>query len=368
MTHQMSFDRRRFLQAAAVAGVTVALEEILPLPALAERVAQDPRVASTPIYDKGFASTRKISEGVYATIADPSKGLQALSNGGFIVGKNSAIVIEGHHQPAGAAYELEALRTVSQVPVSSAVDTHYHFDHSFGNAYYGAQGIPVWAHARAVPMMVERYANLQGKPSVIVEPFQKALAEAKSEVEKQHAQSDFNLAQWMANAVATTVISLPSVPLDSSKLPMAVDLGGLQVVLEERIGHSPTDIILRIPDQNFTFTGDLLFNGSYPVAFDAQMSKWLGVLKTFASYGKDALFVPGHGAICDQEAVATERAVIEDLGAFARKMYDAGVPAAEAQKRYQQPERFRSLFYFSWAFCIGGAIEHFYEDFKSKKG
>ena len=37
-------------------------------------VADDARVSETPLVDKGFASVRKIGNGLYATISDLSKG------------------------------------------------------------------------------------------------------------------------------------------------------------------------------------------------------------------------------------------------------------------------------------------------------
>jgi hypothetical protein len=99
-------------------------------------LAEDPRIASTPIVDAGFASVRKISEGTYATISDTSKGMTTMCNGGFLVGKDAALLIEGFVTANGAAFQLETLRKVTQVPAAGAVDSHYYFDHSCGNSYY----------------------------------------------------------------------------------------------------------------------------------------------------------------------------------------------------------------------------------------
>jgi len=54
------------------------------------------------------------------------------------------------------------LRMVSQVPVKGALDTHYHYDHSTGNAFFGANGIPLWAHANTAKRIVESYGAMQG--------------------------------------------------------------------------------------------------------------------------------------------------------------------------------------------------------------
>jgi len=67
--------------------------------------------------------------------------------GGFLFGKDAALLLEGFATPAGAAFQMEALQKVSQAPAAAALDTHYHYDHSMGNSFYGAHGIQLWGHA-----------------------------------------------------------------------------------------------------------------------------------------------------------------------------------------------------------------------------
>src|SRR5258707_10421391 len=138
----LGFSRRKFLAHTSCFGAFYAVAKLIPLPALAAELTSDARVSQTPLVDKGFASVRKIGEGLYATISDPSKGFQTVCNGGFLVGKDGALLVEGFISVAGAAFQMDALRMVSQVAVKGALDTHYHFDHSMGNAFYGANGIP----------------------------------------------------------------------------------------------------------------------------------------------------------------------------------------------------------------------------------
>src|SRR5437588_10408713 len=141
----LPFSRRSFLAKTSYFGGFYAAAKLIPLPALAAELTVDSRVSQTPIVDKGFASVRKVGEGLYATISDPSKGYQTLCNGGFLAGKDGALMIEGFGSAAGATFQMDALRMVSQVPVKGALDTHYHFDHSMGNGFYAGNGTPVWA-------------------------------------------------------------------------------------------------------------------------------------------------------------------------------------------------------------------------------
>src|SRR5258708_28872811 len=119
------FSRRSFLVKASCFGAFYAAAKLIPLPMLAAELAGDSRVSQTPIVDKGFASVRQIGNGLYATISDPSKGNTTLCNGGFLVGRDAALLLEGFTTTVGAAFQMETLRTISQVPIKAALDTHY---------------------------------------------------------------------------------------------------------------------------------------------------------------------------------------------------------------------------------------------------
>ncbi len=312
---------------------------------------------------------RKIGNGLYATISDPSKGLQTVCNGGFLVGKDSALLLEGFTSPGGAAFQMDALRMVSQAPVKAALDTHYHFDHSMGNSFYGANGVPLWAHAAAAKRIVESYGPMQGADKdAVLGPYQKRVKDAKSDGERAHAQSDLNAVAGLFAVASTTVLALPNHPIDPSKLPMSIDLGGLTAVLESYPGHSGTDIVTKVPEQNVVYTGDLLFSGWYPVCVDekATVSGWRETLRKFAALEKDTVFVPGHGQICGQEGIADLREVFDDIAEQAEKMYKAGVPAEEAQHRYVVPDKVKNFPIYSWGFTIGPAITKLYAEWQAK--
>ncbi|MBI3406414.1 MAG: hypothetical protein HY046_13250, partial [Acidobacteria bacterium] len=218
------------------------------------------------------------------------------------------------------------------------------------------------------PFMVERYGKLQGKDnSAIIAATEKRVNEAKDEAAKQRAAGDLSAFRWLYGSVESTVLALPNHPLDPARLPMTIDLGGLKAVLETHPGHSGTDVIVRLLEQNITFSGDLVFNGSYPVTFDGDVNAWRATLAKFAGFGKDALFVPGHGQICGQDWIAQQRLVLDDLCGQAAKLFGAGVPLAEAKQRYVVPEKFKALNMFSWFFCIENAMATCYADLGKAK-
>ena len=362
--------RRDFLVQASYLGAMYSAFSVIPLREFADSLAQDPRIAATPVVDKGFASVRKIGNGLYATISDTSKGLQTMCNGGFLIGKDSAVLIEGFVSVAGAEFQLETLRSVSQVPIKGALDTHYHFDHSMGNAVYGAHGIGLWAHKNTAKRIYEEYGSWQSmEKAAVTAPLEKQLAAAKSDLAKKHLQGDVATIGNLYATVNASQLSLPNHGIDPAMGPHKVDLGGLAISIEHYPGHSGTDMVVRVPDQNVVYTGDLLFNGYFPITFDEQasVSGWRETLKTFASWDKDTLFVPGHGQVCGQEVIAMFRSTFDDIEEQAMKMHKAGVPVNEAQHQYIIPEKFSKLATFTWGFSIGPTIRQMYKDWDAKK-
>jgi glyoxylase-like metal-dependent hydrolase (beta-lactamase superfamily II) len=257
---------------------------------------------------------------------------------------------------------------VSKVPIKAALDTHFHYDHTMGNAFYSAHKIPLWAHADTAVRITETYAPMQTKPSdEILAPFDKRIRDARTDLARAHARTDLAAVSEILASAKASKLAFPTRELDPKELPLTIDLGGLSAILEYHAGHSGTDIIVRIPDQNIVFTGDLLFQGKYPVTFDpkASISAWQKTLTVFASFDKDTLFVPGHGQLCGQEAIATTLAIFDDITTQADKMFRAGTPIEQARELYVIPDPFSHYPIWSWGFVIGSAIELLYTEWAS---
>jgi glyoxylase-like metal-dependent hydrolase (beta-lactamase superfamily II) len=363
------FSRRDFLSATTGAGAAWAFTQMIPGAAVAATAPRDSRISQTPLADKGFASIRKIGNGVYATVSNPAKGFDTLCNGGFLVGRDSALCIEGFATPAGASFQMDALRQVNKAPVQAALDTHYHFDHTMGNSFYGGLSIPVWAHFRTASRMGQTFGSIQNNSKeAFLGRFEKAVTAAKTEQERQRAQGDLDAATGMYNTICASLVAFPNHSVQQNNSPsMTFDLGGLSAVVEPLSGHSGTDVIVRIPDQHIVFTGDLLYSSWYPVTFDANISLWRETLKTFAGYEKDTIFVPGHGGICGQEGIALAQAVFDDIAEQSYNLFAGGATPEEAIQRYVVPERFKDFYIFSWGLTIGSAINKLHFDWMSKQ-
>lgn len=210
------------------------LASAFPLGAHTTRgLRDDPRIAQTPLVDVGFASVRRIGDGLYATISDPSKGLSTMCNGGFLFGKDAALLVEGFVTPTGASFQLETLHKVAQVPAAGALDTHYHFDHSLSNGFYAGNGIQLWAHTAVPKRITENYSVMQGADrAAFLASFEKRVKEATSDVQKQHAEGDLRALGNLFDLVNRSALTLPNRLLDPAKLPLNVDLGHFPIVVK----------------------------------------------------------------------------------------------------------------------------------------
>jgi glyoxylase-like metal-dependent hydrolase (beta-lactamase superfamily II) len=363
------FTRRQFISEASRFSALYALAGAIPISALASSIApslvDDPRISQTPIADAGFASVRKIGDGLYATISDTSKGFVTICNGGFLVGKDAGLLLEAYGSAPGASFQMDTYRKVTKLPVTGALLTHYHFDHSMGSAFYGANGIQIWGHAAIPKRIMESYVALQGADrAAFLAPTEKRVKDAKTDIARQHAQGDLGAISNLFDLANKTPLAFPNRPLDPAKLPMNLDLGHFPIVIEHYPGHSGTDLIVRVPEQKVVYVGDLVFSNAYPACFDEKctMSGWRSTLKTFASWDKDTLFVPGHGPVTGQQGIQSLRDVFDDLAMQAEKMHKAGVPLSDATDQYVVPEKFKTFAVFAWGFCIAGAISKLYAE------
>jgi glyoxylase-like metal-dependent hydrolase (beta-lactamase superfamily II) len=340
----MEWNRRQFLM-SGLAGPTLVAQQRQP----------------APVLDRSFGRVTELAPGLYVTIADPSKGPQCTSNGGVIAGREGVLIVEGHMEPAGAALEIEAARTVSEAPIRGAVDTHFHLDHTFGNLAYAHQHIPILAHEKVKPLMQEQYAARKGMDKgPLLAPLEKKLAVAANDTEKKRREEDLATWKWMYDAIDRATLAFPTESLPAAQLPKRIDLGGISTVIEFHPGHTPTDVIVRVPERYIVFAGDLLFNNAYPVSLDADMIAWRSVLELFSGYDRRTRFVPGHGPVCGIETVRDQCALFDDLRAHAEKMVRAGATVDEAERRYLVPEQFQNYSIHSWDFTIGAAMRSYF--------
>ncbi|WP_051427702.1 MBL fold metallo-hydrolase [Arthrobacter sp. H20] len=189
-------------------------------------------------------------------------------NVGLVVGTERALVIDTGVGPVQAAMILEAVREVTALPIT-VVNTHSHFDHTFGNAYLAAHGVDdIWATARCA----EDLAQTGEQQRTLVAELEPGMAD----------DAGPNTSIHPANRVVE----------DS---PVDLDLGEISVTLFH-LGRGHTDNDLLIGAGNVLFTGDLVEEGGDPGFEDSYPADWIRTLGKIAALDDlYDVFVPGHG-------------------------------------------------------------------------
>ena len=95
--------------------------------------AQARRPAGTTHNGKAFRFN-KVAEGVYHAIG--TGALAVVGNSSIIVNDNDAIVVDDHVSPAAAWVLLEEVKTLTNKPITTVINTHFHFDHAHGNQIF----------------------------------------------------------------------------------------------------------------------------------------------------------------------------------------------------------------------------------------
>jgi len=213
-------------------------------------------------------TVKKLAEGVYAAVS--GDGSKAGSNAGFIIGNNAVLVVDTFEDVAPAKELLAEIRKVTNLPVKFVVNTHYHLDHTGGNAVFAQAGativaqrnLPGWLHTENL-----KFFGPNPKP------------EAKARVE----------ALVPPDLVYTKAVD--------------IYLGSRVVHVRYMLGHTGGDSVVEIPDANVVFGGDLVWQKHLPNLIDATTDAWIKSLDTLLQEHPTATFVSGHGDVATPQDV-----------------------------------------------------------------
>lgn len=200
------------------------------------------------------------------------------TNCAAVVGPDAVLLVDPLIAPAYARQVEAALRAHTAAPVRCVILTHHHTDHTWGAAYFAAQGVVIIAHRVCRERMIEEHPAF---------------------LESRRQQPE--LRQLFADAA----LVLPSIIYDES---LVVHLGELEVELwHPGHAHTPGDTFLFIPQEGVAICGDLLFSGYH---FNYEHASIPGVregLRALQAVDADT-FIPGHGAVAGSEALEQQAA------------------------------------------------------------
>ena len=224
-------------------------------------------------------------------------------NVGLIIGERGAVVVDTRASHRLAARALSELRRITSKPVVAVVNTHHHWDHTWGNALF--KPAPIWGHVNCARRFVERH-----------EP---------------HRQRMMAHEPGMADEFSEVVLTPP----DRTLVRRAtLDLGD-RVLLLRHPGraHTDNDVIVDVPDARVTFAGDLVVADTMPGFGDAFPVSWSRVLGGLVHDVAGSSVVPGHGGALGALDVRARRDQMVELVSLARAVMRQQLGEPEAIRR-----------------------------------
>jgi len=324
---------------------TTALLLAAPIVTLAVTAAPEARQTTS---DTGF-DVQQIAPGVHAVVRTDPPGLFPAANSVFIVNADDVVVVDTGGTPSTARALVAALGKITTRPVSHVINTHWHDDHTMGNAVF-RQAFPkaqFVAHARVVgdartAAETDR-KRLQQMMPVMTQQFRVAFEQKKnidalplSEEERRSHLGD--VAAWErfaaesrnVAAVAPTVTVTDTLTITRGKRVIYVRYLGP--------GHTAEDLVVHLPQEQIVITGDLVTTPVPMLGAASHVAEYPATLAALAAL-KPSLLVPGHGGIRKGlDYLSLESRAFTDLTGKVRAAVASGATLPQLRKTLRTPD------------------------------
>ncbi len=230
-------------------------------------------------------------------------------NVGVVISDNGVLVVDTRASHIEADELMEEIRTLTRLPVRWVVDTHWHWDHTFGNARF--PDAEIWGHVLCRQGLIEHGEGMK-----------------------------VDAASWLPDQRADFEEVVITPPTEVFTVSAVIDMGSKRAHLSYHgLGHTDADIAIAVEDHDVLFLGDLVEQGAPPSFSDSYPISWPATLRSATGAGS-SLVVPGHGDTMDRVAVSGQLEELEQVAALARRCLVEGLPPSEATGLGPYPEDF----------------------------
>jgi glyoxylase-like metal-dependent hydrolase (beta-lactamase superfamily II) len=212
-------------------------------------------------YSQVEIKTTEVTPGIYML---QGRG----GNIGLSIGDDGAFLIDDQFAPLSEKIQ-QAIAALTDQPVRFLLNTHWHIDHAGGNENFGQGGAIIVAHEN---------------------------------VRKRLAKGQF-VVPFNAEIPPAPGVALPVVTFDQG-ITFHWNDDTLEVVHLET-AHTDGDAVIYFKTANVVHTGDLFWNGLYPVIDASSGGSTVGVIsgveRILARIDSSTRLIPGHGPVGDKD-------------------------------------------------------------------
>src|SRR5262249_45065020 len=263
--------------------------------------------ATAPGAPTDLFEIQNVADGVYFAFARP----QAVGNCNAAIFVNSAdvLVVDSHSKPSAAAGLIAQIRKqVTTKPVRYLVDTHFHWDHSQGNAGYRdafGKNLQIISSAKTKELEAEflkarlrESLDPNGHPftsqphiPVLLEAARKQLSDARTEEERARLAERVRQLQSFQEEMRNFEPVFPTVTFDKTHV-IKDKAHDLHVEFHGR-AHTAGDVVVYCPQKRVVATGDMVL-GTLPFMGDSFPEEWPKTIDSVARLDFDRV-CGGHG-------------------------------------------------------------------------
>jgi len=318
----------------ALAFLVVIASVALWLPRRDHSVSAQSRQAPAGTAHSGKAfKFNKVSEGVYHAVGTGS--LAVVGNSSFIVNDDDVIVVDDHVSPAAAWVLLEEIKEVTNKPVTTVINTHFHFDHAHGNQIFDNR-VNIIGHEFTRQMLLGNsigmplYRNyVTGLPGQI-DDLKKRLASESDATTQASLERQITAAQ---NNLASQRELKPTPPNVTLTDRMTLYRGSREIQIRYLgRGHTAGDVVVFLPREKVVMTGDFL-TAALSNMSDSFPDEWVKSLDNLKTLDFETV-LPGHGeAFTDKAKIGYFQDYMRDVWTEVSRLKQQGVSAEDAAKR-----------------------------------
>jgi len=294
--------------------------------------AQSRQPAGTTHTGRAF-KFNQVSPGIYHAVGTGS--LAVVGNSAFIVNDEDVVVVDDHVSPAAAWVLLDEIKAVTNKPVTTVINTHFHFDHAHGNQIFDSR-VNIIGHEFTRQMLLSNsigmplYRNYLAGLAPQIDDLKKRLATESDAATQASLERQISIAENNRAAQAELKPTPPNVTL-TDRMTLYRGSREIQIRFLGR-GHTGGDVVVFLPRERVVVTGDFLTAGLSNMS-DAFLDEWVTSLDALKTLGFDTV-LPGHGeAFTDKAKIGYFQDYLRDVWAEVGRLKREGVSAEDAAKR-----------------------------------
>ncbi|MCJ7468018.1 MAG: MBL fold metallo-hydrolase [Maribacter sp.] len=302
----------------------------------------------TFIYSSPNFEIVKLVEGVYGCIH--KFGGKAICNVGIIDNGKETLIFDSFLSPSAAEELKEVVAKLGLSPIKYVVNSHFHNDHIRGNQVFSPE-VKIISTSRTAELIKEwEPIDIEEEKAYAPQRFMHFDSLYNTYKGDTNAREYQQILMWrpyyetLAESYKDIKTRIPDLFVNNQQF-FNGPARRVQIISKGK-GHTESDLILYLPDDQILFTGDLVFNACHPYLGDGYIADWKEYLNFLESLNITTV-VPGHGQLGSKNSINVMREYILTIENLANEMHRQGQKLEDAE-RIEIPDPYKDWWFDSF--------------------